>query len=522
MIKNKINENWAAIYKYINNNEIKFYSFDFWNTLAYSNSDFKKKRAELILGLFENNITISDVTETFTKVGAAYNKHQESGMAILSPLELLDKVLNELYPSVSFPDLTNLKFEIDSLFLKYPPKLDNNIISSIEKIQNYDKACSITSNTAFISGHVIRQFLSNVNLLDNFSFCLFSDEVGLGKPSSTIYELLYLKAKAIHPQLKKSELLHIGDNDLADYKGALEFGLKSMLYNVKPNLTHERYAVHSIDNTKFISFNEIDFSKFKFGDTLIAEKYGTELFDYFRNLLLPELIAKHNNFRIYSSPYDQIPTSSYYLTQSFYEAFSEYLKNNHPENLNVKFCKIIRRQTYTEDYGALSAEERFNLIKNDTYEFVDIPSTEDVCIFIDDISITGTHQRIVEKLITDNSIETQSIFLYYAKLNNSLVCPSFENYLNYFYTSSVIKLMEIILSDSYKITTRTTKYILSLQHKDLEYFISEIKKHGKNSILIELVNMSDANKYNNIEHYKPNLKTLKLCNSELHTESIDY
>jgi hypothetical protein len=36
------------------------------------------------------------------------------------------------------------------------------------------------------------------------------------------------------------------------------------------------------------------------------------------------------------------------------------------------------------------------------------------------------------------------------------------------------------------------------------------------------VNMSDANKYNNIEHYKPNLKTLKLCNSELHTESIDY
>jgi hypothetical protein len=210
------------------------------------------------------------------------------------------------------------------------------------------------------------------------------------------------------------------------------------------------------------------------------------------------------------------------LTQSFFTAFSDYLNDNQIKNLDVKFCKIKRCQTYTEDYGSLSAEARFNLIKNDNYEFVDIPSAKDVCIFIDDISITGSHQRVVEKLMDDYLIETNSIFLYYAKLSNSAVCPSFENYLNYHYTSDIIKLMEIILSDSYKITTRTTKYILSLKTNELEYLISEIKKQDKNSILNELVNMSDANEYHNIELYKQNFKRLKLCVTEQLTESINF
>jgi FMN phosphatase YigB (HAD superfamily) len=521
MINKQINENWKAVSQYINNTEIKHCSFDFWNTIAYSNSKFKKKRAELVLGFVENNITISNVTDAFAKVGTSYNQDQESGMELLSPFDLLDKVIKELNPSVSYSGLYNLKLEIESLFLKYPPLLDNNLHSIIERILYIGKTCSITSNTAFISGEVIRQFLSDAKLLDNFSFCLFSNDVGFGKPSSKMYELLYLKAKAIQPELKISEILHIGDNELADYNGSLEFGLKSFLFNVKRNFIHERFAVHSIVDTKSISFNAVEYSKFKFVDTLIAAKYGNDLFEYFQTSLLPELITKHSNFLIYSSPYAQIPTSSYYLTQSFYSAFSDYLKDNQIKNLNVKFCKIKRCQTYTEDYGALSAEARFNLIKNDSYEFVDIPSVEDVCIFIDDISITGTHQRVVEKLMDDYLIETNSMFLYYAMLSNSEVCPSFENNLNYSFTSDVYKLMDVILSNSYKITTRTTKYILSLQTRDLEYLIGEIKKQDKNSILNELVDMSDANEYNNIELYKQNLKTLKRSVTELYTESIN-
>ena len=171
--------------------------------------------------------------------------------------------------------------------------------------------------------------------------------------------------------------------------------------------------------------------------------------------------------------------------------------------------KIERSQTYTEDYGAPTAEERFSLIKNDTYKFITVPAKDDLCIFIDDISITGTHQRVVEKLMQDCEIKTNSIFLYYAKLSNPDICPSFENYLNYSFTSDVVKLMEIVLSDFYKITTRTTKYILSLKTKDLEYLIEQVKQREKYSILHELVKMSEANQYNNIWQYIQNIKILK-------------
>ena len=232
---------------------------------------------------------------------------------------------------------------------------------------------------------------------------------------------------------------------------------------------------------------------------------------------MPELINNHDNFLIYSSPYAQIPTSSYYLTQSFYLSFYDYLQKNQIKNINVQFCKVKRCQTYTEDYGALCAEARFNLIKNDTYEFTDIPTSDDVCIFIDDISITGTHQRVIEKLLNESLIVTKSLFLYFAKLDNPEVCPSFENTLNFSFTSDVNSLLVVVFSEFYKITTRTTKYILSLQPSDLDYLLDKIKLHKRYSVLNDLVEMSYANEYNHIELYKQNLHTLQSYSLELNT-----
>jgi len=107
---------------------------------------------------------------------------------------------------------------------------------------------------------------------------------------------------------------------------------------------------------------------------------------------------------------------------SWNDIFS-FINNENIQHISFDFCNTIRCQTYTEDYGALSAEERFNLIKNDTYKLITVPAKDDLCIFIDDISITGTHQRVVEDLLDSSGIETNSFFLYFAKLSNSDVCP---------------------------------------------------------------------------------------------------
>ena len=515
MINSSNIENWETVSSFLKNHDIKHYSFDFWNTIAFSNPQFKKNRVELIFNLLNKQVSISAINEAFDKIGKEYNLHQEAGKNVISPVDLLDKVINECNPSNRSINLLNLKCEIDLLFIECSPVIDPCFFEIIDTILSLGKTCSITSNTAFISGHTIKILLNNLGLLNKFSFCLFSDEVGYAKPSNNIFELLYRNAKSNHPQLKVSEIVHLGDNNETDFKGALRFGLKAFQFNLSDNLVNKRNAAHSIVDSQVIPFEPIEYSKFKFGDFSIAKKYGKELFEYFRLIHLPSLIFKYNKILIFSSPYSRIPTSSLYLTQVFLEEFNNFLIENGMKEVKLEFCKISRCQSYTEDYGGMIAEERFNLIKNDTYELLNIPEKEDLCIFIDDISITGTHQRVVEKLLKDNSIETKSLFLYYAKLSNSAICPSFENHLNYSFINDYERLLEIILSETYKITTRATKYILSLKKKDLDYFINELILREKISILNELIYMSYENEFNKIEHYKPNLKIMKFRVDEL-------
>jgi FMN phosphatase YigB (HAD superfamily) len=523
-IKNDLSnaENWEVVSLFVINENVKHYSFDFWNTIAFSNTMFKKERAVYISNILNNAVSLISIDAAFHKIGQEYNLLQESGKRVISPADLLEKVLYELQPFASHFNFEVLIRDIDKLFIDFPPLIDEHFKDVLASIFASGKTCSITSNTAFISGKTIKQYLKNLGLLKKISFCLFSDEVGYAKPSKEIYESLHLSAKTFHSNLKASEIIHFGDNKVADYNGASFFGFRSFLFYINNNLLNPRYSLYTINDVANIPFSDIEYSKFKFGDSSIAKKYGNELFQYFKNTHLPELIANHTNFFVYSSPYAQIPTASFYLAKYFFDAFSEYLKENELRSINLEFCKIRRRQTYTNDYGAMTAEQRYNLIKNDTYELVNIPAKNDVSIFIDDISITGTHQKIIEKLLKENSTETKSIFLYYAKLNNPEVCPSFENRLNYAFTIDLDSLMEIMFSNTYKITTRATKYILSLQKENIEHFIRQVHLHEKYSLLNNLVSMSYANEYNKIELYKLNLKKLKLSINKLKTKPLNF
>lgn len=509
---------WFELINLISAGQFKHYSFDFWNTIAFSNPLFKEARASFIHDYTDQKLCKASINEAFAHVGQKYNLALVNHEGTMTINELYLKVFNYIGVNGGF-DLEYVKWIIFDLFLKYPPTLSDDFISIIMNNGFKNLSISITSNTAFIPGFIIEKYLKEIEIHSSFSFCIFSDDVHVAKPNSKIFQLVL--DKLAEQNIKAVEVLHVGDNYNTDYLGAKDSGLSPFYMDVHAALTNSRHAIYEIDSIESVPFSSIEYSKFKFGDGAIAEKYGKDLFEYFKKTLLPKLVVKHGNFLVFSSPYAQIPTSSYYLAQSFFVAFSDYLKNNQMENVKVRFCKIKRCQTYTADYGALSAEERFDLIKNDTYSFVDIPSKEDACLFIDDISITGTHQRVVENLLSNGSIETTSSFIYYAKLTNSDICPSFENELNYSYASDVMKLSEIILSVSYKITTRTTKRVLSLQPSDLNYLLNKIQQQNKYSIILEMVEMSHANDYHLIELYKKNLLILQHYLLSHNTESVN-
>jgi len=512
-----IRGSWSDLIGHSKEQCFKHYSFDFWSTIAFSNPKFKSERTKYFSNLFDYKIEQNLITKVFAEVGKNYNDIIESGGQTLSVDALYDSVFQKLNvnPGLS---IENIKSDVIEIFLKYPPLIAADFFTFLNSINLNSTSISITSNTAFIPGQVIETFLKENNLLNKFSFCIFSDLESVAKPNVEIFNRLLSKitSNGVEPK----EVMHIGDNLIADYSGANKAGLSAFhLISNKP-LIHTRNAMHTIRDVEMIPFSREDFSKFKFGSYTLAKKFGVDLFEYFKTSHFDKLVSNFKKIIVYSSPYMQIPTSSYYLTDTFYNAFRNYLASKKIETVRLEFGKIERCQTYTEDYGALTAEERFNLIKNDNYKLITVPSKDDLCIFIDDISITGTHQRVVEHLMDSNGIETNSFFLYFAKLSDSTACPSFENYLNYSFIDEFDKLIDLIISDDYRITTRTTKYILSQKNEDLYKLINSFINKEKFEVWNELVYMSYENLYNRMYPYKQNLASLEASLQQLNFSEI--
>lgn len=373
MINPRMIENCEAVFLLSQKKDIKHFSFDFWNTIAFSNPKFKQKRAELILNCLKSEHSIETIHNAFREIGYNYNLDQEKYNKVESPRCLLEKVFKKLQNSDLNIDIENIQAEIEHLFLDCKPIIQSEFHKIVDHIIKNNKSCSITSNTAFISGKCINRYLNDIGLNDKISFSIFSDEVKCAKPNDGIFNYMYQGAKRIHSSLNKTNIIHIGDNLLTDYYGGLKFGLKVYHSSLTTSLTQQRHSLYSILDTNSLPFDAMQYSKFKFGDLDVAKEYSLKLFNYFKINHLDNTVNEFKTIVIYSSPFDFLPTSSFYLTREFFSLFKKHLSQNKQVNIKLNFGKLTRCQTYIQDYGSMSANERFNLIKNDTYKFEVLP-----------------------------------------------------------------------------------------------------------------------------------------------------
>src|SRR5690606_32316854 len=174
---------------------------------------------------------------------------------------------------------------------------------------------------------------------------------------------------------------------------------------------------------------EEDYSRFKFGDISVAEKFGKELFNGFIHEY-GDFVLSQLEIVLFPSPYYTIPTASNFLCQYFKEMLNQFLFEN-----NRKACiegKIHRNQTYVQDYGNMDFKQRLSLISNDSY-YIDKNFIQDkFCLFLDDIKITGSHESTVDKILEQFNVAGTFVFIYYAELMNDRIHPNIENHYNYF------------------------------------------------------------------------------------------
>lgn len=263
-----------------------------------------------------------------------------------------------------------------------------------------------------------------------------------------------------------------------------------------------RYSLHKIDKPDQFPFAPAEYSRFKFGDELAARKFGTALAGGF----IAAHLAEQRNIGqlvVISSPYSFIPTASFALKNYFIFQLNRWLaENNYPV---VQEAKAYRTVTYKEDYGDLNAAERLALIGRDEFHIDSVFLKGKTLLFLDDIRITGSHERLILKMAEQYSLTNEMYLLYFAELTNDAIHPNIENYLNFYEIKSIFDLDKIVKSGHFFMNTRFVKYLLCYNADAFRVFIG-----NQDSAFTEtLYDMAIGNNYHTMEAYQTNLNNLR-------------
>jgi hypothetical protein len=258
------------------------------------------------------------------------------------------------------------------------------------------------------------------------------------------------------------------------------------------------YSLHKISDERHFSFHPDDYSRFKFGDETIAKAFGESLAEGFIKEHLSQQHL-HQQLVVVSSPYSFIPTATFAMKTYFVFRLNRWLAQHHLPV--VQEAKVHRTITYKEDYGELNADERMKLIGNDSFHIDTAFIKDKTVIFLDDIRITGSHEKMIMKLAQQYGLTNKMYLLYYAELINPQVHPNVENFMNYHYVKSVFDLSSIVQSGSFFMNTRFVKYILNTELSKAKIFLQQQSDYFLNL----LYDMALGNGYHTIEAYKQNL-----------------
>lgn len=207
------------------------FSFDLWLTLIKSHPEFKAKRVELFSSFFNVDKPIEEVTKTVKYYDDLCNTINEVTGGNIDTFEIYLMILGALDVDVKMLNkekLNEFYNKSEELFLEYKPVvIFENIHSFFEDIKNQGKTINILSNTGFIKGKTMRKFLIHENLDQYIDFHIYSDEINCSKPNPLIFQ--EVKNKIKDQDLPMNQILHIGDNPVADYQGAKDFGFSAYL-----------------------------------------------------------------------------------------------------------------------------------------------------------------------------------------------------------------------------------------------------------------------------------------------------
>jgi putative hydrolase of the HAD superfamily len=217
-------------------NKFKHYSFDLWLTLIKSDPSFKKERMRFFHAHYNHKKkSEEEVAFIFRQVDLMCNAINEKTGKNIDAEEmylLVIGLINDHSIDYKNVDLQGLFREMEVLLFKHLPKVYSaQTFTVLDTLKQNGATINILSNTGFIKGKLLRSVLTELKLADFFDFQLYSDEEGVSKPNGDFFGKMVATVFSKRKELTLEDVVHVGDNPVADIWGASQMGIKSVLIN---------------------------------------------------------------------------------------------------------------------------------------------------------------------------------------------------------------------------------------------------------------------------------------------------
>ncbi|MCX8064616.1 MAG: HAD family hydrolase [Candidatus Hydrogenedentes bacterium] len=199
---------------------IKAITFDFWGTLFKDafGKERQEYRAKAISNILRGAVSLEEAKEALSIAAKEFARCHIEEQRTLNPEDAVDIVSLHLGVEFSKSQFDFLVEEFATAILVYQPEPIEGAIDAV-KLAYENFPVALISDTGISPGRSLQKLLDEYEFSQYFSFCCYSDEVGVSKPRPIMFELTAEKLN-----VRPENILHIGDLEPTDIKGIKEVG----------------------------------------------------------------------------------------------------------------------------------------------------------------------------------------------------------------------------------------------------------------------------------------------------------
>ncbi len=236
----------------------------------------------------------------------------------------------------------------------------------------------------------------------------------------------------------------------------------------KQNKKIKSFAVSTISKMEDVHpMDAKNYSRMKYGDPIATRRSAIQITSHlFRQPEITKYIHADKTIFITSSAYGYVPTASYSVTR-------EVTKLLAASGVKIDRIKFVRNGDFsTNHYGTLSAEERAKKMTSRNIHLTEedlVKIKDGFVLVIDDIAITGSHERKIHEILSQTEARDWA-FIYLYKLDTELgnKIPETEEHLNRADIKTVLDLIPFFrIYTEYdlklRLNSRVLKFILTTE-----------------------------------------------------------